>query len=150
MEITRPVNHIEIDSSWQERNHIVSHKVSDEHLRQYRSELSMYVSVIELPNAVVNCNDVLCTNDELKEKIEVYCVQLIDICLKAGSKCFPHIQTKQDKSISSWKDNIQPLLEIALQKSWKYKMNGSPKEGTIAEEMREARCRYHYAIRDVN
>ncbi len=28
-------------------------------------------------------------------------------------------------------------------------MNGSPKEGTIAEEMREARHRYHYAIRDV-
>ncbi len=149
MEITRPVNHIEIDSSWQERNHIVSHKVSDEHLRQYRSELSMYVSVIELPNAVVNCNDVLCTNDELKEQIEVYCVQLIDMCLKAGSKCFPHIQTKQHKSIPSWKDNVQLLQETVLQKNWKYKMNGSSKEGTLAEEMREVSHRYHCAIRDV-
>ncbi len=35
MKITRPVNHIEIDSSWQERNHIAWHKVSDEHIRQY-------------------------------------------------------------------------------------------------------------------
>ncbi len=62
----------------------------------------MYLSVIELPDAVVNCNDVLCTNDEHKEQIEVYC----DMCLKAGSKCFPHIQTKQHKSIPSWKGNI--------------------------------------------
>ncbi len=33
MEITRPVNHIEIDSSWQERNYITWYKVSDEHIR---------------------------------------------------------------------------------------------------------------------
>ncbi len=89
------------------------------------------------------------TNDEPKEQIEVYCIKLIGMCLKAGSKCFPHIQTKQHKCIPSWKDNIQPLLEIALQKSWKYKMNGSPKEGIIAGEMREVRHRYHDAIRDV-
>ncbi len=69
--------------------------------------------------------------------------------MKYGSNCFPHIQTKQHKSIPSWKDNIQPLLEIALQQRCKYKMNGSPKEGTIAEEMREAGHRYHYAIHDV-
>ncbi len=106
----------------------------------------MYLSVIELPDAVVNCNDVLCTNDKHKEQIEVYC----DMCLKAELKCFPHIQTRQHKRMPSWKDNIQPQLEIALQKSWKYKINGNPKEGTIAEEMREARHRYHYAIRDVN
>ncbi len=95
MKITRPVNHIEIDSSQQARNHIAWHKVSDEHIKQYRSELSMYLLVIELPDAVVNCNDILCTNDEHKEQIEVHCVQLIDMCLKAGSKCSPHIQTKQ-------------------------------------------------------
>ncbi len=36
--------------------------------------LSMY-----LPDAVVNCNDVQCTNDEHQVKIKVYCVLLIDM-----------------------------------------------------------------------
>ncbi len=41
---------------------------------QYESEVSKYLSVIEMPDVVVNYNDVLCTDDEHTKQIEVYCI----------------------------------------------------------------------------
>jgi exonuclease III len=147
MVIKRPINYVKIEKPRLESNHIAWHKVTDKHKGKYADSITDLLSVIELPEAVINCHDVLCTDAEHKEQIEVYCIQLIDICLKAGEKSFPQVKSRYSKVIPGWKDNIQPMLEAALLKSWEYKQNGSPKEGPLLEEMRKARHDYHYAIK---
>lgn len=147
MSIKKPINYIPLNKPRLESNRIAWHKVTETHKKDYSDKITDLLSVIELPDVITNCDNVLCTDTDHIEQLEVYCIQLIDICLKAGEISFPHAKSKQKKIIPGWKDNIQPLLDNALLKSWEYKQNGSPKDGPLYEEMRKARHDYHYAIK---
>jgi len=57
--------------------------------------------------------------------------------------------TKKTKTYPYWNERIKPLMEDALHKSWLYKQAGRPEHGDLAEHMRAARHKYHYAIRDL-
>ncbi len=66
------------------------------------------------------------------------------MCLVADNGTFPSVgnKTTKKKSYPYWNKMIQP-------KRWLYKQAARPLEGNLAEEMRGARYKYHYTIRDM-
>ena len=77
---------------------------------RYRSELSECLKKIQLEEAIVSCNNVLCEDVAHREQINTYCAELIDICIRTGRKYFPKVQSGR-RCMPYWFTRVQHLKE---------------------------------------
>ena len=125
---------------------IAWYKINETITNRYRSELSECLKNVQLEEAIVSCNNVLCEDGAHREQINTYCAELIDICIRTGRKCFPKVQSGR-RCMPYWSTRVQHLKEEALLWSKRWKECGRPCHGEIAECMRRARHAYHYEVR---
>ncbi len=138
------LNHLNENVNSKKR--ILWHKVTDENINQYKSELDRLLEQHEVNMDVLNCSNVLCNDPGHKQYIDSLCNILLCCCLSAGEVCFPH--SKPGKTaIPDWNDVAEPVRENALFWHWLWNECGRPHNGAVADIMRRTRAKYHYSVR---
>ena len=73
----------------------------------------------------------------------------VDACLNAANESMPKNRKKSGKPKSTpyWNEEVGLKREEALEAQWIWEATGRPNSGSIYDEMRGTRRRYHYAVR---
>ena len=113
----------------------------------YKSVLNDKLSVIEMPNDCLNCENVLCNNNDHANLIQQMHDDIISACIDA-SENIPSTRNNNNK-LPGWNEFVKREKETAL--FWRsiWINNGSPRQGYVADIMRRTRAKYHYAIRRI-
>ena len=127
---------------------IAWHKVTENHTKVYQRILYNKLSFKQLPNALT-CTDVFCTCPTHRDEIDNYCKFIVDACLNAANESMPKNGKKSGKPKSTpyWNEEVGLKREEALEAQWIWEATGRPNSGSIYDEMRGTRRRYHYAVR---
>ena len=122
------------------------HKVTDNDIENYHDMLNQNLHDIYLPTSCIECNDYFCVNDTHRSDITRYCNELIMSCLSAGWSVFPMCFPR--KPLKPYFNNIiAPHKEQSLLWHAIWVNAGRPREGIVAQIMRQTRAKYHYFIR---
>ena len=102
-----------------------------------------------MPNDCLNCENVLCNNNDHANLIQQMHDDLIsiNICIDASDN-IPSARNKNNK-LPGWNEFVKREKVTAL--FWRsiWINNGSPRQGYVADIMRRTRAKYHYAIRRI-
>lgn len=122
------------------------HRVSESDVEHYQNSLNIILDQIELDDNCIRCVDVNCGNHDHIVAIANYCVSLVNACVSAGEITLPVCNSKK-KMKPFWSDMIQPHKDCSLFWHSIWIDNGKPRDGLIAQIMRQTRARYHYVVR---
>ena len=100
-----------------------------------------------MPNDCLNCENVLCNNNDHANLIQQMHDDIISACIDASDN-IPSTRNNNNK-LPSWNEFVKREKETAL--FWRsiWINNGSPRQGYVANIMRRTRAKYHYAIRRI-
>ena len=126
------------------------HKVSDHDCEVYRTLLDSLIDEIHIGEEVLRCSDTQC-NLHQKDVTELY--EKIVNALSSAADVLPKTGTSRDKSgkttVPGWKEFVEPSRIESLYWHECWLQAGKPRHGTIAENMRIARAKYHKLVRQV-
>ena len=147
VEISQTVTNIRPQGS--SRNTSVAwHKVAanDNFVKQYQHELDN--KLLHLPyRQVSTCQDQLCSDESHREQIDLWCEDLIEICL-SSEHVLP--QTKHfTRTKAGWNHYVRPYKDECNFWYISWKTAGKPRNGPLYELMREAKRQYMYAVRRI-
>ncbi len=146
------VSHIDTDdtASHQGTPPISWVRVTDNMYEQYRLCLQRALRSINIPDCVMECEDVMCEDRAHLSALNKYCSDLVQCCIHSGQKCFPVVQNgNNNKRRPFWNELVKPKRDDTLFWGWLHKECGSPREGIIADVFRKVKREYHYAVRFV-
>ena len=127
-------------------------KTNSEHINDYRMRLDdcllFFTISFTLPFDCLQCTDLVCTNNEHVESVQILHDNIISAMIDASVNIPSTKQNKKHK-IPGWNENVQHSKEIAL--FWRsiWLNNNSPRQGVVADIMQTSRTKYHYCIREV-
>ena len=112
----------------------------------YKLNLDYILSTLNVPFDCIKCDDYLCTNTKHHDDVQYFHDRIISACTQAATD-IP--KTSQSSNILGWNMHVEESKKTSLFWHNLWRINGSPKQGTIADIMRRTRAKYHYAIRYV-
>jgi hypothetical protein len=126
------------------------YKAQKEDICCYKNMLSKSISGMSISKDVLHCQNVLCNDPSHTDEIDIIYNNLVDAMVNASKKCIPvnSNSKRQSRGIPGWKEHVAPHRETAL--FWRdiWKDCGAPKQGIVAEIMRNTRAKYHRAVKD--
>ena len=123
------------------------HKARKCDILQYQSTLDNLLNKIELPKETIQCEDYNCSNIEHTNNLDLFLDKIIACCLNAEESSIPKTQMEQKLCIPGWNEYVKGKHKEALFWHNVWIDAGKPLEGELAENMRNSRHSYHYAIR---
>jgi hypothetical protein len=141
MEVEQSDNKIRNGSGHADK--IAWHKVDVYYQNVYKEKVYQLLENVNIPDGC-KCEDVKCTKSTHKKDIELFCIQLIETCIKA-SDTLPKVKKK--KRLPHWNTQIRPFKDDAIfwRKIWIE--CGKPTSGTLYDIMKRTKVQYHYAVR---
>jgi hypothetical protein len=138
---TNPVSHIE-KCDWG--------KATACDIGSYKAELDTLLCNIIIPDEVITCDNVMCTNADHINCINNLCNDIITCCISASNKCIPIKKggSNARKVIPEWTDRVKPSREVSLLWHKIWVDSGKPIIGYVYDIKKSTRHKYHYAIRD--
>ena len=110
------------------------------------AEISAILSTLNVPFDCIKCEDYLCTHTKHHDDVQYFHDRIISACTQAATD-IP--KTSQSSNIPGWNMHVEESKKTSLFWHDLWRINGSPRQGTIADIMRRTRAKYHYAIRYV-
>ena len=112
-------------------------KATADNIAHYKHILDELCAQVKLPLDALYCQDTSCMTHS--NALNVYCNNIIDVCLLASDMCIPN--TKK-KGIAGWSDRAVPARNEAIFWHRLWVDNGRPSQCHIADIRR--RTRYNY------
>ena len=150
VELAIPLNRIENKLRRQKNKTIDWNHISESEKQEYSSLLDSKLNMLDTSAVIRNCSDVQCTNSDHVEDIFSYCDSIVKACVETGDSVFVQKSMHTDnkfKPLPGWRDNVEPFKQKALLWHSIWINAGKPKNGHLADIMRQTRARYHYAVR---
>ena len=119
-------------------------KVTDKDQDVYRRQLECFAQNVKMPEAAY-CDDIMCTNPQHKEQIEIWCHELVECCFNADVH-LPRIRMKKIHK-PYWKEEVKPFRDECIWWHNVWKNNGEPRFGVLFEQKSAAKRQYMYAVR---
>ena len=123
-------------------------------LISYADMLDSLLSEVDVPWHALSCTDINCQaicqhcND-----IQLFHDQIIDCCISAGKRNIPYTSakpvTKMHKNVAGWNDRVKPFRDASIFWHSIWKSCNSPRNGVVADIMRQSRAKYHRIVRQV-
>ena len=123
-------------------------RASESQIDNYSSILDNFLKLIEIPFDAVHCMNLKCNCKKHLNDIDRYCNDIVKACLEASnitipvSKSFTSVKAKP-----GWNEHCESLRQSSIFWHHIWLECGRPHNGQIANVMRNARARYHYAVR---
>ena len=129
---------------------IAWNRVNNDHTRMYQTILRNKLSFRTLPECM-HCTDVFCDSEVHHAEIDNYCELLVKSCLDAADSCCPKNVCKSGKAKCTpyWNEEVSEKRRLALDAKWLWEETGKPNSGSLYDDMRSTKRRYHYAIRSI-
>ena len=112
----------------------------------YKLNLDYILYTLNVPFDCIKCDDYLCTNTKHHDDVQYFHDRIISACTQAATD-IP--KTSQSSNIPGWNMHVEESKKTLLFWHDLWRINGSPRQGTIADIMRHTPDKYHYAIRYV-
>lgn len=137
--------HVEDSDSKIHEAPISWHKVSEIDEQKYRTEQDWLLDTDVIIPEVADCADVKCCDVAHQKQIDIWCEQLVDVCLKADAH-LPRVKEKKSKK-PLWKEDVKPYRDDCLWWHNFWIQCGKPTSGVVYESKRESKRQYMYAVR---
>ena len=126
----------------------VWNRTNSEYINDYRMRLDDCLLSFTLPFDCLQCTDLVCTNNEHVESVQILYDNIISAMIDASVN-IPFTKQNKKHKIPGWNENVQHSKEIAL--FWRsiWLINNSSRQGVVADIMRRTRAKYPYCIREV-
>ena len=147
--ITVPDDSVRLPLSNDNPNRRESHawyRVTNDNIYSYQNILNVSLHELHNNQNLFQCNDLNCRKTEHLKAITDYCVSLVNICIDAGAETFPKCSPQKHLK-PYWSEMIQPHKDCSLFWHSIWVENGKPRNGIIAQIMRQTRAKYHYFVR---
>ena len=107
----------------------------------YKLNLDYIISTLNVPFDYIQCDDYLCTNIKHHDDIQYFFDHIISAWIQTATD-IP--KTSQSPNIPGWNMHVEESKKTSLFWHDLWRINGSPRQGTIADIMRRTRAKYHY------
>ena len=121
------------------------YKATSENISSYMESVNNMLQDISVPYNVLNCRDLKCI--EHSNDIEAFYNDIIKSCLQSENLYIPLTGSNAVKCIPGWNDHVKTKRLESLYFHELWKAAGRPLQGDIANNMRQSRKSYHYAVR---
>ena len=123
-------------------------KAKDEDIDRYKALLDFYLRQYFIPLHVTNCDNLFCDshNDILIDKLDEF-LEIMEYC--AEFTIPTRTISNKSKGIPGWNDFVRPFKDKSILCNELWVSAGKPTSGTLFDERKFARTRYHWAIRYV-
>ena len=118
-------------------------------LQNYKYSLDNHLSYICLPVHVLECTDMLCTDDH-KHDLELFHNKIVDSCINSAELSIPlNSSARASKSnvIPGWDEELTIFRNKSQFWHMLWKAMGKPTVGIVFNIMRSTRLVYHYKLR---
>ena len=124
------------------------HKSNGDNIHNYKKYIENELINIKFDHDAITCRNLDCKKHF--DYLNYLYKNVIEICLRASDTYIPtSSNNKKSKVVPGWNDYVQPYFEKSLFWHDIWVQNGRPREGDLALKMRQARARYHYAVKNV-
>ena len=120
-------------------------KASPTDIDNYSKQLEILLRDIHVPEEALYCKNSVC--DIHTSHICNFYTAIADACLKAMDITIPKCTGSKKKLLPGWNKYVKSKRHDAQFWHNIWKANGSPRNGLIADIMRQTRKDYHYSIR---
>lgn len=119
-------------------------KATDKDIEQYKIVLDQLLLDIQLDHQAFMCKDKHC---EIHSNVicNIY-NSILQACIKSAELCIPHTKPGK-KCIPGWSQYAEGLKQESLYRHSLWKQAGCPSTGELADMRRDARARYHKAVK---
>ena len=121
------------------------YKANNHAVCAYKETLDAHLTNLTISNDVLTCKDPFCTAHS--NDISTFMLELVKACLQAEDRHIPKTCPPVKRRMPGWNDTVALKRQEALHWHAEWKRHGRPPDGAIAEQMRQTRHQYHYAIR---
>ena len=123
------------------------HRAKEVHINNYHANIDTIVNNIVIPRDLLECNNLICTNEEHKHLIDSLGDSIVQCCISAGDRAIPKIRPK--KAIPKWGDRAQPAKDTALFWHSIWLSCNRPNTGWVCEIRRKTRAQYHRIVKEL-
>ena len=125
-------------------------RASDEDLHFFRLYLSGLLENLEVPQTILNCEDLNCSNPRHKMDIDLYSLKIMSAIDTAVAETIPFrkINNKR-KPTPGWNQYVKPFREDSLFWHSVWVSAGRPNNTVLHQIMKSTRAKYHSAIKAV-
>ena len=141
-------------NSVQTRRESHSYKILDwdkatiEHINNYKNLLDYYLYHYNIPPCVLNCNNLFCNIHDkiISEKVD----EILDIMNFCAELTIPTKKiTSEPKGIPGWNEFVKPYKNKSIFCHEVWVSAGKPNSGQLFNDRKNARYKYHWAIKQV-
>ena len=123
-------------------------KAKDEDIDRYKDSLDYYLRQFDIPLHAINCENHFCDshNEILIDKMD----EVLEIMEYSAEVTIPTRNvSNESKGIPGWNDFVRPYKDKSILCNELWVSAGKPTSGTLFDERKFARTRYHWAIKYV-
>jgi hypothetical protein len=125
---------------------IAWYKASLVDIDMYKANLDVELDKINIPNEVVQCNDIFCKKHSCE--IDKLYIDIINCCINASKPLSCTTNNNSNKlTKAGWNDVCKEKKQIALFWHSIWKSAGSPSNGYLANIRRSTRAVYHRSVK---
>ena len=128
-------------------------KANDDEKLEFQDALFRKLVEMNPPDAVINCSDVNCNDENHKCEIDTFVIELLENITDSGKETIPYdppknkSQSKSKKSTPGWKVFVEPFQDKAHLWHSIWDSAGRPINTELHRIMKKTRNEYHYQIR---
>ena len=119
-------------------------EATEEDKTKYKVELNAALEDIQLSEDCLNCRDLKCSNDNHRESLDQYILDIIEAIETTTKNNIPYQNVKNQpqykaskrKHIPGWKEHVQPLKDDANFWYLEWRRIGKPRMGHLYDYMR--------------
>lgn len=129
-------------------------KASEHQKLDFNDNVFQRLINLKIPESVVYCNNVHCTDGNHKHDITEHLSIVLDILMESGYDTIPqdsnnknNKKKKFQEKIAGWKEFVEPLQDQAYFWHSIWRSAGKPLNTELHQVMKSTRNKYHYQIR---
>jgi hypothetical protein len=88
-------------------------KASNANIVSYKDELDCRLSNVNIPNDLIQCNNVTCQSENHIEYVNTLCSDIINCCMHSAFKCIP-LRKYGGKVVPDWPELVKPSRDRSL------------------------------------
>ena len=124
------------------------YKATDNNLRSYKNDLQDRINNVNLPEDLLVCRDVHCTNPEHIDQCDKYCLDILEAISESVRDNIPMTGSdKQKKVITGWSTEVKQFQNEAKFYHALWISSGKPINTDLHWAMKSSRNQFHYAVR---
>ena len=124
-------------------------KATREQKRAYQVALDEYLSQINIPCDAMTCNNIK-DCDKHYFDFTTFLDRILSACERATKECIPHSKPRNSSNgIPGWNEHVREKRESSLFWHERWKEQGRPGVGWLADMRKRTRTQYHLAVKSV-